>query len=205
MKEEPPFNPLDKLNLGLTVRDALLKRPILSLPPKRFKGAGIYAFYSLDSFEPYRKLAKANRERNWAIPIYVGEAVPLGSRKGGYGLGEDPGDVLWRRLQEHSKSIEQAKNLKLEDFRCRYLVVEDIWIPLGENLLIEMFNPLWNRLLDGFGNHDPGKGRYNQMRSPWDVVHPGRLWADKCALNPKTAEKYIREIKTYIDQTYPNI
>jgi hypothetical protein len=134
----------------------------------------------------------------WSLPIYAGEAVPPASRKGGYGLGADPGDVLWRRLREHAKSIEEAENLWLEDFQCRYLVVDDIWIPLGESLLVETFNPLWNRLLDGFGNHDPGKGRYNQMRSAWDVVHPGRAWANKYAVNPRTAEEYILEITLFL-------
>jgi len=200
LKLEPPFNPLDKINLGAAVRDALLKRPVITLPPERFKGAGVYALYYLDGFKPYHRLSKANRSRNWALPIYVGEAVPLGSRKGGYGLGTDPGDVLWRRLKEHAKSIEQAENLRVEDFRCRYLVVDDIWIPLGESLLIEMFNPLWNCLIDGFGNHDPGKGRYNQTRSAWDVLHPGRHWAYKCAENPSTAEDYIREITIFFDE-----
>jgi hypothetical protein len=201
LKEELPFNPLDKLNLGLAVRDALLKRPVDPLPPTRFKGAGVYALYYLDGFKPYSLLAKANRSRKWAQPIYVGEAVPPGSRKGGYGLGADPGDVLWRRLKEHAKSIEQAENLSIEDFRSRYLVVDDIWIPLGESLLIETFNPLWNRLLDGFGNHDPGKGRYNQMRSAWDILHPGRPWAYRCAENPKKADDYIREITIFLKKT----
>jgi len=198
VKEEPAFNPLDKLNLGIAVRDALLKRPVEPLPPKRFKGAGVYALYYLDGFEPYKILAKVNQENNWALPIYVGEAVPPGSRKGGYGLGADPGDVLYKRLREHAKSIDQTENLNTEDFRCRYLVVDDIWIPLGESLLIETFNPLWNRLLDGFGNHDPGKGRYNQARSAWDVVHPGRPWADRCAENTKRSEDYILEITDFL-------
>jgi len=61
------------------------------------------------------------------------------------------------------------------------------------------FNPLWNRLLDGFGNHDPGKGRYNQMRSAWDVVHPGCSWADRCAPNPRTAENYVRDITIFLE------
>ena len=31
---------------------------------------------------------------------------------------------------------------------------------LGESLLIAKFAPIWNKLIDGFGNHDPDKGRY---------------------------------------------
>jgi len=204
LKKEQPFNPLDKLNLGIAVRDALLKREVVPLPPERFKGAGVYALYYVGSFEPYRVLATANQGNRWALPIYVGEAVPPGSRKGGYGLGTDPGEVLWRRLYEHSKSIEQAENLDIKDFRCRYLVVDDIWIPLGENLLIETFNPLWNRILDGFGNHDPGKGRYNQTRSAWDVVHPGRPWALRCAEKPLKAEDYIRNVASFLQKMDAN-
>lgn len=34
--------------------------------------------------------------------------------------------------------------------------------------------------LDGFGNHDPGKGRYEQAKSDWDVLHEGRSFAAKC-------------------------
>ncbi len=204
LKEEPAFNPLDKLNLGIAVRDALLKRAVVPLPPERFKGAGVYALYYLGGFEPYKILTTANREDKWALPIYVGEAVPPGSRKGGYGLGADPGDVLWRRLWEHAKSIEQAENLNVKDFRCRYLVVDDIWIPLGESLLIETFNPLWNRVLDGFGNHDPGRGRYSQARSAWDVVHPGRPWAYRCAENPKKAEDHINEVTNFLEKVVIN-
>jgi hypothetical protein len=30
------------------------------------------------------------------------------------------------------------------------------------------------------GQHDPGKGRCEQAKSDWDVIHPGRAWAEKC-------------------------
>jgi hypothetical protein len=46
-------------------------------------------------------------------------------------------------------------------------------------MLIDLFNPVWNKLIDGFGNHDPGSGRYLQKRAPWDELHPGRAWAEK--------------------------
>ena len=72
------------------------------------------------------------------------KAVPAGARKGGFGLDVPPGQVLYNRLDEHAQSIEQAKNLNLADFQCRYLVVDDIWIPLGEAMLISKFVPIWN-------------------------------------------------------------
>ncbi len=192
---EEVFNPLDKTNLAESVRDHLLKRSVVQLPPGRFMGAGIYAIYYTGSFPAYRKLARTAPSDEQAIPIYVGKAVPAGSRKGGYDLGGDPGDVLHRRLSEHASSIEAARNLKLSDFQCRYLLVDDIWIPLGESLLIETFKPVWNMLVDGFGHHDQGKTRRGQKKSAWDTLHPGRSWAGKVEQpNDKSAEQIAKDV-----------
>jgi hypothetical protein len=83
--------------------------------------------------------------------------------------------------------------------------VDDIWIPLGESLLIEGFAPLWNRVLDGFGNHDPGKGRYQQQKSPWDVIHGGRSWADRLQPNSRTEEQLTEIVQEYFARQLPNI
>ena len=165
-----PFNPLDKRHLGESVASAMLQSQIHNLPPEKFKGAGIYAIYYIGDFDAYRNLAQANRDNQFSRPIYVGKAVPPGARKGGFGLGGDPGTALYKRLTEHFESVKAAENLNESDFFCRYLVVDDIWIPLAESLLIEKFQPVWNRVLDGFGNHDPGSGRYAQQKSPWDEL-----------------------------------
>lgn len=198
----PPFNPLDKANLGESVAEALLQRPVGPMPPAvPFVGAGVYAIYYEGDFALYREVADQNRESRYRWPIYVGKAVPAGARKGGYDLGADPGQALFKRLAEHATSISEAENLSLDDFRCRFLVVDDIWIPLAESLLIEMFMPLWNRKIDGFGNHDPGRGRHRQQRSAWDVIHPGRSWAAKLR-SPSSDERFVREgAAEYINQT----
>ncbi|MEX1196232.1 MAG: Eco29kI family restriction endonuclease, partial [Pseudohongiellaceae bacterium] len=91
----------------------------------------------------------------------------------------------------------------ISDFHCRYLVVDDIWIPLGESLLIAKFNPVWNVVIDGFGNHDPGKGRHKGMRPRWDVLHPGRSWADKCEPRPESASQIVGEIADYLRNNPP--
>jgi hypothetical protein len=196
MKREPPFNPLDKENLGVSVADALLEQPIIQIDGiKPFIGAGIYAIYYTGDFEAYKKIAEDNQNNKFSHPIYIGKAVPAGARKGGFGLNADPGQVLHKRLKEHASSIEQVLNLELSDFFCRYLVVNDIWIPLGESLLIEKFSPVWNKILDGFGNHDPGRGRYNQQRSYWDTIHKGRSWVLKCKKNDKSAKDILKDIR----------
>ncbi|MBZ5525006.1 MAG: Eco29kI family restriction endonuclease [Acidobacteriia bacterium] len=193
-----PFNPLDKRNLGESVAGALLKRPVLTLPPENaFTGAGIYAIYYAGDFGPYEPVARLNRDNRYERPIYVGKAVPPGARKGGFGLGTAPGNVLFSRLREHSRSIEQTENLQLDRFTCRYLVSDDIWIPLGESLLIERFKPLWNVLIEGFGNHPTGKRRQQQNRSRWDMVHPGRSWANLLPANPKSTEQILGMIADF--------
>ena len=192
------------MNLGVSVADAMLDRKPVSLPlAESFVGAGIYAIYYVGKLALYEPIAERNRRKRFAWPIYVGKAVPAGSRQGGVGLGADPGTVLYGRIQEHARSIEQAENLQVEDFHCRYLVVEDIWIPLGESLLIAKFSPVWNKCLDGFGNNNPGSGRYKQQRSPWDVLHPGREWAMKCAENRKSKEEWTASVKTFVSEHRP--
>ena len=195
--EPMPFNPLDKKNLGDSVAEALLNTIIHPLPPEPFIGAGIYAIYYIGSFEPYKLIAESNIDGKFLKPIYVGKAVPAGARKGGFGLGAEPGMVLQRRLAEHAESVKQATNLCIDDFRCRFLTVDDIWIPLAESVLIEMFSPVWNKLIDGFGNHDPGAGRVNQQKSQCDTLHPGRPWANKLKNNILSCDRIICSISEY--------
>jgi Eco29kI restriction endonuclease len=71
------------------------------------------------------------------------------------------------------------------------------WIPLGENMMIEQFKPIWNLVIDGFGNKDPGRRRATQYRSPWDVLHPGRQFAEKLATGGATAEVLVTRLKEY--------
>jgi len=200
-----PFNPLDKENLGESVADEMLGQSVDPMPPDPFIGDGIYAIYYIGDFPLYAEVVEKNQNDRFQWPIYVGKAVPAGARKGGFGLNADPGQVLYKRLAEHAASIRQARNLKISDFQCRYLVVDDIWIPLAESLLIEMYHPLWNRKIDGFGNHDPGRGRYNQQKSPWDVLHPGRPWAKKLRQPAKEEDRIKEEVAVYIAETKVSI
>ncbi len=172
--------------------DALLARkasPLGDIDP--FIGAGVYAIYYVGDFPAYRGIARLNGGGRFSQPIYVGKAVPAGARKGGYKPDADPGTVMHGRLAEHAESIRQVSNLDIKDFFCRYLVVDDVWISLGESLLIEKSAPIWNLTIEGFGNHDPGKGRYEQRRSAWDTVHDGRPWAMKCKPNSKSREETL--------------
>lgn len=193
-----PFNPLDKTNLGASVAEALLSgeiHPLGNLPT--FEGAGIYAIYHTGTFKAYEALSRFNRGGRFLWPIYVGKAVPAGARMGA-NLDLTAGKVLHNRLKQHAESVKAASNLDIADFHCRFLVVDDIWIPLGESLVIARFTPVWNSLIDGFGNHNPGRGRHAVMRPRWDVLHPGRAWAMSLADRPETQAQIAQDAATYL-------
>ena len=196
MSSVQPYNPLDKKNLGVSVADALLNQTPMPMPPGPFEGAGVYAIYYRGKFAPYRALADANLDPTLPKPIYVGKAVPGGRRTGRASASRQP---LASRLKQHARSVDGAQNLDLADFWCRYLVVDDIWIPLGESLLIERFSPIWNSVIDGFGNHDPGADRRNQAKSSWDVLHPGRDWANKLQPGVNTQAELVALIEAAVD------
>lgn len=151
-------------------------------PPTRFSGTGVYALYYIGKSPYYTSLYALNRLA-FAQPIYVGKAVPSGWRQSKTDAGITNRAELFNRLKDHTKSVESAKNLNIEDFYCRFMILEGgdaSLIATVEAALIREFKPVWNSCLDGFGNHTPGAGRFNQAKSDWDVLHPGRSWADKC-------------------------
>lgn len=140
------YNPLDKKNLGKSVADALLEqeaRPLEAIEP--FEGAGIYVLYYTGPNPAYAPIAAANADdAHW--PIYIGKAIPSGGRKGASLTASARGSALYKRLMEHRDSIRDAEiasaTLAVADFQARYLNVDDIWIPLGESLLISRFRPV---------------------------------------------------------------
>lgn len=165
--------------------------PVHTLPPpESFLGTGVYALYYIGRNPLYKRYAELNR-LSYDYPIYVGKAVPKGwrqSRSSDNKLNQSR--ELISRLREHGRNISIAADLLLEDFMCRFVIFEDEgsdMISTIEAALIKLNRPLWNTSVDGFGNHDPGSGRYEQAKSGWDVIHEGRQWADKC--NGKHAEK----------------
>ncbi len=141
---------------------------------------GVYALYYMGDFRLYECVSTANRD-GCHMPIYVGKAVPKGSRTGQ--VEEEnpatPSANLYARLGEHRRSINQAENLDLEHFSFRIAAMEVNLVSWGEGVLIGHLQPLWNQIISGFGIHDPGGGRAEQKRSVWDRLHPGRTAANR--------------------------
>src|SRR3989338_1915636 len=158
--------------------------PVLALPPPEpFLGTGVYAIYYTGKNPIYKKYAELNR-LSYSYPIYVGKAVPKGWRQARISDNRaEQSKELFNRLREHSRNIGNTQSLVPQDFSCRFVIFEGAsWDMIGtiEAALIKLNMPLWNTAVDGFGNHDPGSGRYEQAKSGWDVIHPGRTWAEKC-------------------------
>lgn len=189
-----PYDPLEYENLAGSVVQALFQRAEEPLPPKpSFEGSGVYAIYYRGKLDLYSKFTASEDPP----PIYVGKAVPSGARKGGrQALG---GRELHRRLTEHSKNIDQVENLALQDFTCRHLVVVPVWITLAERFLVEHFQPIWNVVIDGFGNHDPGAGRRGMKRPLWDILHPGRPWAGKL-IPDQSVDDVLTRLNAFLDE-----
>jgi hypothetical protein len=193
------YNPLNKRELAQSVVRALLEQEIHSLPPdEKFQGAGLYALYYTGPFEAYKILSEHNRDYQWAAPIYVGCAVPEGSRKGSCEPDGAVGTKLFLRLKDHANSIKAAVNLEIADFGCRYLVVDDIFISLGESLLIDEYQPVWNVVVDGFGSKDVGRRRHTQFRSAWDMIHPGRHWAEHQPVAQQSSEAILERVSNHL-------
>jgi hypothetical protein len=200
------FNPLSLESLAESVVTALMRQPVQVLSQvKSFKGSGIYALYLVNPTGPYGPLARYNDEATGRLdwPIYVGKAVPKGARKGGADFGAGSGSAIYSRLKQHAKSIDQVPSLRVEDFRCRFLVTAPVWIKLAENVVIREYRPVWNAVVDGFGNHDPGIRRAPQHRSKWDTLHAGRSWAAKLGQSPLSATQVEHEVREFLTQNAP--
>jgi len=167
-----PYDPLSSDNLAESIVTALEHQPLSSLPPRvSVNGIGVYVLYYRGRFPAYRRLVRSRR----LSPVYVGKAVPRGTRTGQGGVTQEERARVIDRLRAHARSITRVRNLRLTDFRCRYLVLaKEVYVFLAESLLIRRHRPMWNTVVTGFGNNPVGGGRTGQQLSRWDTLHPGR-------------------------------
>ncbi|WP_110971263.1 Eco29kI family restriction endonuclease [Pseudomonas huaxiensis] len=188
------FDPSDPQTAGRIVALTLISQPVheLSAIPN-FYGAGIYAIYYKGDFAPYAKLVDSDH------PIYVGKADPENaSAKNAIAQGTK----LAGRLAEHAKSIGKAETtLTIEDFKCRFLIVQSGFQKSAEDYLINFFKPIWNsetKICFGLGKHGDSSKTRDNKRSPWDTMHPGRAWADQSTKDQKTRDQIIAEIDQHL-------
>jgi hypothetical protein len=177
------FDPADPKAIGRMVSIALLAQPLVPLTDVYpAYGSGVYAIYYHGDHPLYTAISGSE------TPIYVGKADPA---KDDASTTREQGPKLTARLLEHAGTISTAESygdslpsqlsrIRLKDFVCRRLVCATNAQLVAEKHLIRTFWPIWNsetKVCWGMSKHgDAAKTRANK-RSPWDVVHPGRVWA----------------------------
>ncbi len=68
------------------------------------------------------------------MPIYAGKANLKGARTARSStVRQTP---LYSRLREHARSITEVRTPQLPDFTCKFPVLDQVWVSLGEQLLI---------------------------------------------------------------------
>lgn len=161
----------------------LLRRPpvsFASIVANRFEGDGIYAISYHGPLAIYAPIRSAL--------IYNGKAAQEGAR------------ALWRRLTEnHLQSLQQT-GLGPENFTVRFLICPGWQAVLVENLIKEVFHPLWTCHLKGFGarlNSKESKNREQTSASDFDTYHEGR---DGAGPIQKSREAIELQIKKSLDQ-----
>ena len=168
------FDPLNLLSLAQSVERTLIEKPLNPFQPLvPFLTAA--AFTASTTQDPTSCMHQSRAVRPGSR--FTPDTRPHGGRRPA---------ACWHRLISRSCStvcvITRAfcsKSMTCNSTYSSYrvLVVDDMWAPLAEELLIHHFRPVWNVVVDGFGNHEPGSGRNAQPRSVWDELHPGRPWA----------------------------
>ncbi len=198
-RPEVIFDPSNPKTAGRFVALTLVAQPRHGLGNlQEFYGAGVYAIYYNGPFDAYAPLSRSDH------PIYVGKADP-----------EDPaakdaigqGVKLFGRLNEHAKNIRKATStLSIDDFQCRFLIVQSGFQTAAEDHLINFFKPIWNsetNICYGIGKHGDSAGTRANKRSPWDTMHPGRKWAVATIEDQKAPESIRRQIAEHFTRHTP--
>ena len=119
---------------------------------------GVYLIYYVGETSLYETLVNRSVDR----PIYVGMSQS---------------DILLR-LIVHRRRITRARDLQLEDFEVRFMIVDiEYYAPAIEGALINFHNPLWNdgKVKFNFGNA-------NAKNNNWKKYHVSRNKSTKAKM-----------------------
>ena len=197
------FDPSNPKVVGRFVALAMVaqdRHPLAAIP--KFYGSGVYAIYYNGTFPAYQTISGTE------TPIYVGQAAPAVSNAR---TPTDQGAKLSGRLSDHRKNIgKAATTLDLADFEFRSLVVQSGWETAAEDYLIHLFRPIWNsetNILYGLGKHGDSAITRANKRSPWDTLHPGRVWAAASAEDAKSVAQIHAELAQHFagHPVYPDL
>ena len=189
IRDAQEFHPLgETLNREAEITEDIARRLLANGPfcltsakDCSFSGSGVYC---LEGPVPLH-------EPLWGI-LYIGKSQHKGRRKG---LDTEGGCALSGRLKRHLRSITQT-SINPEDVNFRFLVLPTQWVSFAEHKLIELFRPVWNVCLDGFGNNPQGSRRATQESSAWDTWYPGRV----VGTIPRDRDLVLKRLEEHLPQ-----
>ena len=86
--------------------------------------------YYAGDFPAYRKMAEQNGNDAWTLPIYVGKAIPVGARRGGYGLS----DLLAKYSIDDSANTPPRSNIPSTFYSVASDAAISLWTTSGFHL-----------------------------------------------------------------------
>lgn len=202
------FDPANPDAMGRLVALALVVQPKQPLEKVgRAYGSGVYAVYYHGDHPAYALISKSE------TPIYVGKADPITSKAI---TAFEQGEKLTGRLRDHRRMIVQAVRyalahkdkkitpIRIVDFTYRRLVVATNAQLVAEQLLINLFKPVWNketRVCWGISKHGDSAEMRGHGRSPWDVLHPGRDWALESSGDSRPVGRILDDLRRHFVNT----
>jgi len=170
---------------------ALIKKSVKSfekIPPQPMalggvEGEGVFALYYTGEYPLYKGYKDANTSKLNA-PIYISKGANIDEK-----------------IKEQYRNIAKVSNLNPEDFYTKVMPLSTDLPSITEEVeatLVDQYQPLWNTCLEGFGSHNPGRGRAKQAPSDWDVIHPGREWVSKLSGKANDRRKLGRKVQKHM-------
>lgn len=136
--------------------------PVHALPPPEpFSGAGVYAIYCIAREGIYRKFGDVVNREEYAIPIYVGKAVPTQKSRSNEWTNYSIHDqlVVWSDLAKASFG-------NTDSFVCRIFFSDNgtnMLLNALQRHLVAKYSPLWNSLFDSCHTKSEIEGRWKRM------------------------------------------
>ena len=121
---------------------------------------------------------------------YVGETLLYGDRVSPsldqpIYIGMSRNNIL-SRLRDQRRKIKRAKDLELEDFVVRFIIVK-FYVPSVKDTLMKYFNPLWCNRTVGFSF---GSAEANNFENKWNKYHVAKSWRSRRAMIRSVRDNY---------------